>query len=428
MQLLGLCTNDRTTALEGTILPCRSHFGMGVDGLPPLLKTVGNLAAYLGQRGADGKEAVVVDGGFLLHRMATRGEAAYEMVFEDDVSAMVRQCAREIKRFESRGIIVWVVFDGATPPAKESTGDGRRLQRERKEMEARQLDAAAGSRLKVNQLAAGACSFDTRTTARIATLLRPKIEGRVYIAPREADPQLVVFQDMLLEKGHDVMVYGNDSDLIPLGVQKLLFEITEKRGALVGRCIVARLILHPQPWAFKQDTDAHAFLRQLHGLPKEHDKNLEAMPLEREAARLRLIMFSVVAGNDFVKFGRIGPVTAARIVLTRVDRSNGTPPVESSEDALAEIAKRVSRCSKDGDDLAGVEAKLRSAYNMFTHPVVWDPSTNVHRHLSSVASSEDIVTATGEVHRVVFLGAPRVFMVASRVLKEGRLRLPHLTM
>lgn len=382
---------------------------MGVDGLPALLKTVGSLAAYLGHRGADGKEAVVIDGGFLLHRMATRGEAAYEMVFEDNVSAMVRQCAREIKRFESRGIMVWVVFDGASPPAKGSTGDGRRLQRERKEMEARALDGAAGSRLKVNSLAAGACSFDTRTTARIATLLRPKIDGRVYIAPREADPQLVVFQNMLLEKGYDVMVYGNDSDLIPLGVQKLLFEIMDKRGVLAGRCIVARLILHPQPWAFKKDTVAHAFLRQLHGLPKEHDKDLDAMPLEPEAARLRLIYFSMVAGNDFVKFRRIGPVAEARIVLTRVERSNDTPTAESPEDALAEIAKRVSRSSKDGDELAGVEAKLRLAYNMFTHPVVWDPSTNAHRHLSRVASTADITEATGEFHRGYHRDPARVY-------------------
>lgn len=188
---------------------------MGVTGLSPLLKGIGSLAVYLGRGGVNGKEAVVVDGGFLLHRMATRGDAAYQMVFEADVTAMVRQCAKEIKRFEDRGLTVWVVFDGATPPAKGSTGEGRRLRRECKEREARELDAAAGSRLKVNQLAAESCSFDARTIAQIATLLRSEIEGRVYIAPREADPQLVVFQDMLLDKGYDVVVYGNDSDLIP---------------------------------------------------------------------------------------------------------------------------------------------------------------------------------------------------------------------
>ena len=197
------------------------------------------MTVYFGRYGADGKQAVVVDGGFLLHRMASRGEAAYRMVFEADLSAMVRQCAREIKRFEDRGVAVWVVFDGATPPAKESTGDGRRLRRERKKTEAHELDAAAGSRLKVKLLAAEACSFDARTTAQIATLLRPEIEGRVYIAPREADPQLVVFQDMMLEKGCDVMVSGNDSDLIPLGVQKLLLNHgagrRSSRGPLYSR-------------------------------------------------------------------------------------------------------------------------------------------------------------------------------------------------
>ena len=341
------------------------------------------------------KEAVVVDGGFLLHRMATRGEAAYQMVFEADVTAMVRQCAKEIKRLEDRGLTVWVVFDGATPPAKGSTGEGRRLRRERKETEARELDAAAGSRLKVNQLAAESCSFDARTTAQIATLLRSKIEGRVYIAPREADPQLVVFQDMLLDKGYDVVVYGNDSDLIPLGVEKLLFELTEQRGHLAGRCIIARLILQPQPWAFKKGTDAHAFLRQLHGLPKEHDKDLVATPLDREAARRRLIMFSIVAGNDFVKFDGVGPVTAARMALTPVDRSNCPSPGEPEQDALAGIGQRLANFSKGEDDFADVLAKLRLGWNMFMHGVVWDPSTSAHRHLSGVESSEDITNATG---------------------------------
>lgn len=373
---------------------------MGVDGLSPLLKTVGNFVAYLGRKGADGKEAVLVDGGFLLHQMATRGDAAYQLVFKNDVSGMVRQCAAEIRRFERRGITVWVVFDGATPPAKGSTGDERRLRRESKAQEARQLDAAAGSRLKVSQLAAEACSFDTRTTAQIATLLRPKIDGRVYIAPREADPQLVVFQDLLFEKGYDVMVFGNDSDLIPLGVQKLLFEIKENRGALVGRCVVAKLVLSPQPWAFKKDTRAHAFLRQLHGLPKEHCKGLDATALEQEAARQRLVLFSVVAGNDFVKFGGIGPVTAAEIVLTAVDRSNCYPPqAESWEGVLEDIAIRVSRCSRDGDNTAGVMAKLMKAFNMYTHPVVWDPSESTHRHLSRVESSADITKDTGEIRR-----------------------------
>lgn len=55
---------------------------MGVTGLPERLKGVGNLAVYLGNHPDNEKVAVIIDGGFLLHKMATRGEAAYQLVLK----------------------------------------------------------------------------------------------------------------------------------------------------------------------------------------------------------------------------------------------------------------------------------------------------------------------------------------------------------
>lgn len=387
-----------------TALPTSVLWGggreMGVDGLPPYLKGVGSLAVYLGRRRADEKVAVIIDGGYLLHKMCVRGEAAYELVFEGDVTALVRQCVREVKRLESRGIEVIVVFDGAAPPAKGSTGDDRREKREIAERKARELDKKAGSRLKVSKLAAGACSFDPRTTARVARRLRREIVGLVYIAPREADPQLVVFQDIRLAEGADVMVYGSDSDLIVLGVSKLLYEIKEKGGVLTGRCIVAKLILEPQS-AFKEDTKAHAFLRQLHGLPKAHDKDLDASPLELHSARQRLILFSAVTGSDFAKFPNIGPAAAAKTALTPVESSTSPRQADAIADVLGGVAERVVQHSKEGEHSA-VLRQLSTALNMFIHPVVWSPLRDRHEHLSGVDSSEEITNATGQ-SRITFL-------------------------
>ena len=368
---------------------------MGVAGLPEILKKIGNLAVYLGQHPTNEKVAVLVDGGFLLHKMKARGEAAYELFFRNNVTAMVSQCARELKRFEKRGIAVTVVFDGAAPPAKGGTGDGRRASREKSGREARELDAAAGSRLQVSKLAANACSFDPRTTARIAALLRDEIAGSVYTSPREADPQLVVLQDLALADGVDVMVYGNDSDLIVVGVQKLLFEIKDRGGVLSGRCIVAKLILQPQPWAFKKDTEVHAFLRQLHGLPKEHDRDLDATPLDLGSARRRLVLFAAVAGNDFAKFRNIGPVAAAKIALTPVASVTSPRQSRAIADVLGEVAARVVQHSREGDTCVTLR-KLKTACNMFVHPVVWSPVRDRHEHLDRAESSVEVTSATGQ--------------------------------
>ena len=125
------------------------------------------------------------------------------------------------------------------------------------------------------------------------------------------------------------------------------------------------------------------------------DEDLDATPLEQEAARRRLILFSIISGNDFVKFSGVGQATAARIALMPVDRSHCPSQGGSMQDALVEIARRVTNLSKDGDDFAGVLDKRRLGWNMCTHSVVWDPSTSAHRHLSGVGSFEDITKATG---------------------------------
>lgn len=168
---------------------------------------------------------------------------------------------------------------------------------------------------EINKLASAACAFDGRVSAEIATRLRARTGGEVYIAPGEADPQLVVFQDIHLATGANVYVYANDSDLTAvLGVRDLLVEVVKNtRGELVGRCVRQRLF-QPTAWSFLRTGGAHGWLRQLHGIHTPVDEGLYCTPLPEPTARRRLLLFAMIVGNDhFAKFKNVGPVTAARL-------------------------------------------------------------------------------------------------------------------
>ncbi|CAN0536116.1 unnamed protein product, partial [Scytosiphon promiscuus] len=71
------------------------------------------------------------------------------------------------------------------------------------------------------------------------------MQGEVYIAPGEADPQVVIIQNIHLERGARVYVFGNDSDFLVLGVKKLLSEVRMFRGCLTGHHIEADLVFKP---------------------------------------------------------------------------------------------------------------------------------------------------------------------------------------
>ncbi|CAM9457621.1 unnamed protein product, partial [Scytosiphon promiscuus] len=249
---------------------------MGIDLLSPLVKGIGSVRVSL--RHGQGSH-VVIDGRFLNHRMSARSTAARDLVIDDDLTSHVRQCARHIRLFEGLGYRVTVVFDGSVPPAKAAAASELARQREHARRRARDLDGRKVQPEAVNQVAVNACVFDARTVARIAALLRPKIKGKVFLAPGEAGPQLVVFQDVYRRnpQAKIVFVYAEDPELIVLGVRSLLWEVSETGGgdgALTGSCIHARAIFQPSPRDFAVDTNAHAFLRQLHGLPRRHDPAL----------------------------------------------------------------------------------------------------------------------------------------------------------
>ncbi|CAN0417193.1 unnamed protein product, partial [Ectocarpus sp. 13 AM-2016] len=215
-----------------------------------------------------------------------------------------------------------------------------------------------------NKLASAACAFDGRVTAEIATRLRARIGGEVYIAPGEADPQLVVFQDIHLATGANVYVYANDSDLTVLGVRDLLVEVVKNtRGELIGRCVRQRLLFQPTAWSFLRSGDAHGWLRQLHGIHTPVDEGLDYTPLPEPTARRRLLLFAMIVGNDFAKFKNVGPVTAARLAF--VDAASGVwaTSLLPFDAVVGDLASRLLVESKEEDTPAarprGVEPAER---------------------------------------------------------------------
>lgn len=402
---------------------------MGVTKLLSYLKPIGGAFVSL-EGGSEQAKHVIIDGGFLLHSVASRGNAAYLLVLHNDVTGFVHECARVVRRFEARGVKVTVVFDGDAPPAKKRTGDERRKRRESKASKARSLDDSAAPRQQVNAAAAEGCSFDVRTTALIATRLRLLMKGGVYIAPREADPQIVVLHDGFLEDGADVYVYGTDSDLLVLGVAKLLFKVWETNGELAGRFVNSSWVLNPSGWAFSINTPAHAFLRQLHGLPKQHDPDLVATPLSPPLARQRLLAYALVGGNDFGSFSGIGPVRAAAIALPLIPRplSEDTPSQVASMACLGYLAERIIAAGRAEDTSAArgrLLDKLRRIDCMFRHPVVWDHIRGGLTHMEELPSidlSDSVTKHTGQLTIAGFQHCPPPaagFLLADTDISRG---------
>ncbi|CBJ33934.1 exonuclease I Exo1 [Ectocarpus siliculosus] len=263
--------------------------------------------------------------------MCLRGVAAANLLLNKDVSRQGEECARDMKLFEDHNFLVTVVFDGRPPPVKSGTSQHRRERRKKSAQQARALHDAGGCPVEINKLASAACAFNGRVTAEIATRSRALIRGEVYIAPGEADPQLVVFQDIHLATGANVYVYANDSDLTVLGVRDLLVEVvknatTSRNSKMSDQLLPARL-------AFV-DTESGVWAASLQP-------------------------FDAVVGD-----------LASRLLVE--SREEDTP-----------AARRE------------FEIRLRACHTMVTQPVVWDPLSGELQHLSGAPTREEITRHTG---------------------------------
>lgn len=339
---------------------------MGIPKLLAACKEGASRDIVLG-RGGPGS-VIIIDGCFMLHRFVGDEGVAAALLHADDVLPLARSCIKLVRRLMDFEWAVVVVFDGASPPAKEGTRVTRRRARE---WARERLKAAttAAERDKATKLSV---SLDERVIARVAALVSLNCCGcQTLTAPFEADAQLVLLEQTLLETNDRTYIYGNDSDLIVLGARCLLWDIKsslDQHGSLVGSVVEREMILRPPPWLLADDK-AGAFLRKLHGVDRD-DKTPVLLPAD--IVNARLVDLACVSGNDYIKFKGVALASGARIALPKI---SGPDYVIRGEAATVRALSDGLRVKVSDITEEEAEAAIWIPRIMFLHSVVWDMHT-----------------------------------------------------
>lgn len=351
---------------------------MGVVGLLASLKQVASERVDLN----DGAGTVIYDGHASMHRSAGKDHVAVPLLLNNDVRELVLDMLVEMMRFEEAGWKIVVIFDGASPPSKACTSEARARERSRKLEACRALQEQlpVDSR-ELGRLAKSAVEFTAPMVAKVSQMLMHSLRAECITAPFEADPQLKVMEDLCSTPGRRCFVRANDADLAVLGVRSLLWGVGVDAGGLWGDCIQQTHILHPRTGAFEMSSKPFAFLRKLHGV--DPGDSLATWSNSEDEVMTRLRNHACVAGNDYTKFAGIGPAHALDIATPH------GPPI-SPEQIATNLAAFSPAFQEDA-----VLAQLKTSMDMFCHPVVWDPATGAHRHLSGVETSNAITRNTG---------------------------------
>lgn len=364
---------------------------MGVKGLLGRLKPVASDRVDLNEDVG----TIIFDGHYCMHRSAAKGSIAVEFALEDNLRPLVIDMLAEMRHFEQAGWFVVVVFDGATPPSKTHTSDTRSGDRATAlaacrvlKEQPRPVDDVAQRRaiLELERRARGAVAFTPVTVAKVSKMLQHSLRAACITAPFEADPQLKVMEELYSRGGKRCFVRANDSDLVVLGVRSLLWDVHLEAGGLYGQCIYQKHIVQPEGEVWSGSSTGFDFLRQLHGVYRgvpQGDACTWSSDEEAVAARLR--NYACVAGNDYTKFDGIGPMRAMDIAIP-----------DGKVLSIDEMAVGLVEASASFTSEA-VSPHLKTSMDMFCHPVVWNPETGAHQHLSGVESSAYFTTNTGEL-------------------------------
>ena len=166
------------------------------------------------------------------------------------------------------------------------------------------------------------------------------------------------------------------------GRASFLWNVKQKAGGLFGQCIKQANILHPQANAFAYSCTGHGFLRQLHGV-QNRDNVVGTWLSDGGAVMARLRNYACVAGNDYTKFEDVGPMRDMDIAIPEGTTRDTVGLAQALVESTASL------------ELGVVLRQLETSIDMFRHPIVWDPRTGKHRHLSGVESSDDVTVNTG---------------------------------
>lgn len=359
---------------------------MGVTGLSERLKEVASRRVRLDGEG--GEKHVIVDGHYGLHVVAANPAVAAPLVLSDNATTLAWALAERLKPLASARWDITVVFDGCTPPGKAATAQSRSSVREAARERCFELEQGGvpHETAEFRKAARDAVHFTSFVVARVARMLVHFLRCTCIRAAYESDGQLAHLEDKYLKMGREVVVHGNDSDLIVLGVRTLLWEFTEDNGGLYGQVLKQDAITRPQLHILREEGRGKDFLRLLHGIERAEDVQGDEVWWSTDSAVVleRMRLWASVAGNDYCKFAGIGPATAEDICLKG---RNGALP--GLDELVADI------CAKDGRSEAEVEAALWRARCMTLHPVVYCMDIGQQLHLSGCESTEDVTNETG---------------------------------
>jgi exonuclease-1 len=199
---------------------------MGIQGLLPQLKGLTkstNIGAYRNKR-------LAIDGYAWLHK-AVYG-CCLELATGKETLQWVNYCIAFIDMLLHNDIEVFLVFDGANLPAKQSTEEGRadnRAQNLKTGLGYLQKNDFSNARTYLSR----AVDVTPRMAARLIHILRQKRPTvRCIVAPFEADAQLAY----LCRNNIVDAVISEDSDTIPYGCTEVLFKLDRE-----GFCQTIRL-------------------------------------------------------------------------------------------------------------------------------------------------------------------------------------------
>ena len=352
---------------------------MGVSGLLSRLKAIASERVNF----IDGVGTVIYDGHASMHRAASHGSVAKKFALEGDVRALAMEMLVETRRFEAAGWHVVVVFDGATPPSKARTSKSRSSDRDTALAACRLLQAQSPiNEQELSKRARGAVEFTSTAVAQVSQILKHSLRADILTAPYEADSQLKIMEDVYSREGERCLVRANDADLVVLGVRSLLWDVKVEQGCLVGRCIQQTKFLHPEGGVYSDSSMAFDFLRQLHAVNREEGPAEWSRVEGYVMARLR--NYACVVGNDYANIAGIGPMRGLDIAIP-----------DGRILSLVEIVENVAEATNRRMTAEVLLPQLKASVDMFCHPIVWDPLTGAHRHLSGVESSAYITINTG---------------------------------
>lgn len=189
----------------------------------------------------DGESLIIIDGGMMMHRCFNQNGVA-EALFGGSVHPLAQACVTFVRVLQDAGLQVIVVFDGDTHPAKLRTSSQRRKRREKAKQKMLEARSAKEREKSVKQVV----GTSPRVTARLSRVLSASVSIETFTSPYEADAYLVFLESQLSERFPRTFVYANDSDLIAIGVQRMVVDIKRvARGELEGLVFSRATLLQP---------------------------------------------------------------------------------------------------------------------------------------------------------------------------------------